>query len=147
MNPNADEPQLPDALVDDLAQLYGADVRANPALDQAFLSRAHAHLAKRRRFIFTRRAGAVAAAVALIAGVLIPVLNRLPHRVGPVATRVPADINADGVVDIRDAFVLQRGLEAGQAARVDLNGDGVTDRRDVDAVAMIAVRMDREAVR
>lgn len=50
------------------------------------------------------------------------------------------DVNGDGRVDILDAFVLAKAVEAGAAAgEWDLSGDGRVDRADVERVARAAV--------
>lgn len=55
------------------------------------------------------------------------------------------DVDADGRVDILDAWRLARLLRDGDETRDgwDLSGDGVVDAADVDAVAALAVRLDR----
>jgi hypothetical protein len=138
---------LPDALTADLGRLYRADVTSSPAVDQAILNRARAHLAGRKRTLLLRRAAGAAAAVILITAAVIPTLRSVnPAR--PTAARHVNDINADGVVDIRDALALQKSIDAGRAtAAGDINGDGVIDKRDVDAIAMQSVRLDRGATR
>lgn len=132
---------LPDPLRADLARLYRADVAPSPAVDQNVLNRARAHFAGRRRGLLLRRAAGAAAAVILIAAAVIPTINRHPHTNSAVARRAE-DINRDGVVDIRDALALQRAVDVGRLTAHDVTGDGVTDRRDVDAIAMLAVRLD-----
>jgi len=139
---------LPEPLVDDLRRLYRADLQASPAVDQAILNRARAHVAGRKRTLsLVLQVGAAAAAIVLITAMLLPTMQsarRSTHR--PVARQV-TDINADGIVDIRDAMALQQSINAGRAATHDITGDGVTDKRDVDAIAMLAVRIDRGATR
>lgn len=127
--------ELPDDLRTDLTRLYAVEPKHSPAIDQAIMNRARAHLAGRKRFRLLLRVGGAAAAAVVLSVVL---WNR--PSAPQVATRIE-DINRDGVVDIRDAMALQRSLNAGPIKSNDVNRDGVTDRRDVDAVAMIAVRM------
>jgi hypothetical protein len=145
-----DPPQfddLPGPLAADLARLYRADVTASPAVDQAILNRARAHVAGRKRTLLLRRVAGAAAAVILIAAAVIPTL-RIANPARPTAARHVNDINADGAVDIRDALALQKSIDAGRAtAAGDINSDGVTDKRDVDAIAMQSVRLDRGATR
>jgi hypothetical protein len=127
--------QLPDDLRSDLSRLYAVEPKHSPAIDQAMMNRAQAHMAGRKRFRLLLRVGGAAAAAVVLA-----VLLWHPPATRQVAARVE-DINRDGVVDIRDAMALQRELNGGQAKGGDVNRDGVTDRRDVDAVAMAAVRL------
>ena len=138
---------LPDRLAEDLRQLYGAEIRPSPALDQAILNRARAHLAGRKRTLLLRRVAGAAAAVILITAAVVPTIQRTRHPARPTVVRQVNDVNADGAVDIRDALALQRSIDTGRASAHDVNGDGVTDKRDVDAIAMSAVRLDRGATR
>jgi len=50
------------------------------------------------------------------------------------------DVNRDGRVDIVDALVLAREIDAGRGM-LDLNGDGVVDRRDAEVIATDAVKL------
>lgn len=142
----ADEPELPSGLV---AALEGLSDPAPPvprAVDHAILTDARAGFSRRRRFrLAVAWAGATAAtAAAVVVLVLNLRLERAPS--GPVATTreqtVAGDIDGNGRVDILDAFVLSRRINAHSAiSRDDFNGDGVVDTKDVDAVAAIAVRL------
>jgi hypothetical protein len=147
----ADDPrefdELPEPLMADLSRLYRADTPPSPAVDQAVLNRARAHLVGRKRLLLLRRVAGAAAAVVLIAAATIPFLLQSQPDVRPRVAHRAEDVNADGVVDIRDALALQQELNRGPIKGWDINGDGVTDRRDVDAIAMLAVRLDREVVR
>jgi hypothetical protein len=138
---------LPDPLVEDLRQLYRADVRPSTAVDQAILNCARAHVASRKRTLLLRRVAGAAAAVILITAAVVPTIQRARHPDRPAVARNANDVNADGAVDIRDALALQRSIDAGRAGAHDINGDGVIDKRDVDAIAMLAVRLDRGATR
>ena len=148
---------LPDALVADLRGIYGRGVEVPREVDAAVLQEARAGFARRRRFRLAVRAATVTAAAAAIAlAFAIPMLMRsAPQRVGPtpVATDTqmlmvappPAqqreDVDHDGKVDILDAFVVAKLIEArGQLDRTyDINGDGRIDGADVDRIAMAAV--------
>ena len=144
----ADFDEIPDPLAEDLRQLYRADVRPSPAVDQAILNRARAHVAGRKRTLLLRRVAGAAAAVILITAAVIPTIQRTRHPARPaVAQQQAGDINADGAIDIRDALALQQSINAGRAISNDINGDGVTDKRDVDAIAILAVRLDLGATR
>jgi hypothetical protein len=141
----ADSDNLPERLAADLGRLYRAEVTPSPAVDQAILNRARAHVAGRKRALLLRRVAGAAAAVILITAAVIPTIQRARHPATPaaVARQMIQDVNADGAVDIRDALALQRSIDAGRAAAAaDINGDGAVDQRDVDAVAMLAVRLD-----
>ena len=64
--------------------------------------------------------------------------------VHPRAAVRPEDLNADGQVDMLDAFALARELQQGRTPRpqLDLNGDGVVDERDVEVLAARAVTLE-----
>jgi hypothetical protein len=67
-----------------------------------------------------------------------------------VAVQRDGDADGNDTVDIRDALALARKVEAGNATWTrweDLNRDKVVDRKDVDAIAMMAVSLNAEAVR
>jgi hypothetical protein len=137
------DPQLPGPLRAELSRVYRVDASAVPEVDQKILSRARAHFAGRRRLRLWLEVGAVAAVILLVIGIVLPMLTRTDrgYTSGPVASQQIADVNGDGVVDIRDALLLARKLESGTVSGRDVNHDGVTDRRDVDAIAMMSVRL------
>jgi hypothetical protein len=142
---------LPDPLKADLAQLFRADLKPSPAADQALLSRARAYFAgmrkrqRRMRVLEYAIGAAIAAAVILV---VVP-MSRTDGNMGAGRARAQAqmeargDLNYDGITDIRDAMLLARRIDAKQSHEInDYNQDKVVDKRDVDAIAMIAVRLD-----
>ena len=134
--PDSRHETLPNALVDDLADLYDARILVPEHVDDQVLSEARQHLAPVRRRRFRLRVWGAAAAVILAAGLTITLIGT--HQ-GPTLRQ---DINGDGVVDILDAFAVARGIEnRTQQADWDVNGDGDVDRRDVDDLAMLAVTL------
>ena len=113
-----------------------------PALDREILKQAREHLTgepKGRPFGFWNWF-ALSTATALIAVMIF----LLPRMKTPAIAR--EDINRDGQVDILDAMALAKALEhpAGSPA-YDQNGDGKLNEADVQAVALVAVRMDRKS--
>jgi hypothetical protein len=66
-----------------------------------------------------------------------------PSRQPQIVSSVPADIDGDGKVNILDALVLARRVDAQEPGARDVNKDGAVDRDDVDAVAMLAVSLQR----
>ena len=142
MAEESDDPRLPDSLVGELRQAYRTDVRIAPEIDRLITSGARAHLAQRGRLrLWISLAGTAAAAILIIAVLLVS------HPARPVTANAIEDINGDGVVDIRDALLLQQQIDRGNAKEHDVNHDGVVDHNDVDAIAQRAVRLDGGAVR
>jgi hypothetical protein len=143
----SDDPRLPDSLTQELRQIYRTAVNPPSAeVDRLLTSGVRAHLLRSRRLRLWISAAATVAAVVLIAIVLIA---RPDHRASATATAVE-DVNGDGVVDIRDALLLQQQIDRGNVKAHDVNHDGLTDHADVDAIAQRAVRlppMERGAVR
>jgi hypothetical protein len=84
-------------------------------------------------------AGGVATLMILAVAALVW-LNRPPQLVAG-----PEDLNADGVVDMLDAFGLARELQHNPAShpQLDLNRDGNLDERDVRALATRAVSLEQ----
>ena len=140
------DPQLPGPLRAELSRLYAVDASAGPAVDQKILSHARAALAGRRRLRLWLEVAAVAAMILLVIGIVLPMLTRTDRGYRATAQQI-ADVNGDGVVDIRDALRLARKLESGTVSGRDVNRDGVTDGRDVDAIATMAVRLNAGATR
>ncbi len=146
-SPEHAEPTLPQALTDDLATLYRADLSVPGELDEAVLTTARAHFARQRRRRLILRWAPLAAAAAAVILLAIPALQSVrtqARRAAPPDLAVrPEDIDRNGRVDILDAFTLARQLEAGAAAEPgwDVNYDGDVDGADVDAIAMLAVRI------
>jgi hypothetical protein len=66
------------------------------------------------------------------------------QTVHPRAAARAEDLNADGQVDMLDAFALARELQQGRTPRpqLDLNDDGVVDERDVQILAARAVSLE-----
>jgi len=62
---------------------------------------------------------------------------------GSHGTLAAADVDHNGIIDIRDVLLLAEAIQAGSETtpRYDLNGDGVIDQRDVDAIAARAVSL------
>jgi len=139
MEHDSNDPRLPDPLIGELSRLYRRDAGVPAEVDRTIVNRARAHLAGRGRpRLLLRTAGVAAAVAAAVLAVAV-----LVHRPSRQVAAVAGDVNHDGVVDIRDALALQQTLNRGVVEGHDINHDGVTDRRDVDAIAMLAVRLDR----
>jgi hypothetical protein len=146
MREHEDEFQLPRELQEELRGLYGS-ARGMNERDAEILSAARqageAALTRRR---YWRRMGAVgmAAAVALVAGLL---WRQIPG--GGVATEKPYARTGD----IRDAYYVARQLKAAHTSGTptpqalegqwDANRDRVVDEKDVRVLALAAVKLTR----
>jgi hypothetical protein len=138
-----DDLRLPARLERELRTLCATPRVIPPSVDDAVLRGARRYLRQsaglNRLIQFPRW---LAAAAAIILGALVASLFFSPGRQNAHARE---DINADGRVDILDAFALARQLEARgiPELRLDFNGDGVVDRKDVEAIAGRAVKLEK----
>jgi hypothetical protein len=144
------EPRVSHDLAPDLASLFGAvELRVPPAVNERILSRARARIvgsSARHRPLLLRWAGAAAAAAAAV--VLVAAwLNVSQPRRPSQTSAIPADVDGNGQVNILDALVLARRVEAHQPGATDVNQDGISDRGDVDSIAMLAVGLERGGAR
>ena len=139
----SDDAALPHGLAAALRGMYSEGPRVPVSMDAAVLREARSGFSRRRRFrLMVRWVGAGAAAAAAVVVVAVNLSReKVPARVATSA--VVGDVDRNGRVDMLDAFVLARKVDAEAAAAKgeDVNGDGVIDRRDVDAVAALAVRL------
>ncbi len=140
-----------DRLREDLRGLFEPPGAVPARVDKIILDQAHRRLAQPRRLIIRLRwAAGTAAAAAVIA--LAVILYQGPNHQLPIisyrsAAGGRADIDANGRVDILDAFQLARRIEAHgpTVPQWDVNGDGRIDKDDVNLVASAAVRLDKGA--
>ncbi len=143
------DPIFPERLARDLRQLAKVEMIVPNQIEDDLRAMAARHLAPRNRLrIHLRRAAPLAAAagLALTVGVALWATNGRRSGPGP-KTNSPAaiamDIDGSGRVDILDAFVIARAIEAGSllSSAWDVTDDGVVDLRDADAVASAAVSL------
>ena len=129
----AGETNLPERLKGDLKALFAASVEVPVEVDRKMLAKAQRRMRRPRRIVALRRFAAGAAAAAAIV-IVVWLAGLFTNR---------ADIDGSGRVDILDAFVLAKRIEAPEelTAELDINRDGVVDQKDVDEVAMRAVRL------
>jgi hypothetical protein len=142
-----------------------APLSVPPELDQALARRAREQgprvrrRLERRPWIPARRAlpGAAAACSVLALGAFLALWTRqLPPGASPGPSELagsagsPAaaaaaradDVNADGRVDVVDAYLVALAVERGRASpSFDRNGDGRVDRRDAERIALAAVAL------
>jgi hypothetical protein len=108
----------------------------------ALIAERAARIKRRRALRRPRWLGAIAAVAATIT-----ILSMLFYQTGLYnykrSTIQQADINADGSVDIIDAYLMARAISSNRniCPEWDFNRDGLVDRADVDHVAMLAVRL------
>ena len=135
---------------EDLKSVYGARRGVPVEVDRAILAEARKHLGKKRPRLRIGRWAVSAAAVAAVV-VFAFVHDYDAGDSGQMAMfdmeAIKEDIDRNGRVDILDAFVLARRVEAsdGFDAEWDINGDGIVDSKDIDAVAARAVRINKGA--
>jgi hypothetical protein len=130
---------IPPKLKAELLRTFGETFEVPHTIDDAIRNRALARLVGRRRRTLIIRWASAAAAAAIV---LVTIKLALPPASPPVLVASVNDLNADGSVNVLDALILATKLETNQPA-IDANGDGHVDRSDVDAIAMIAVRLNR----
>ncbi len=120
--------------------------RAPEEVDRAVLAVIGQRAAQVRRRLARRRRRLwpvwTAAAALLLAAGIWALATRLhaPRRAGP------GDIDGSGTVDIVDAYLMARRMEAGEQPDPgwDFNSDGRVDRGDVNALAGRAVSVSRK---
>ena len=136
---------MPRKLAEDLRGLFAREVRVPGEVERAILDSGRRRIGHRRRVVVIKRLAATVAAAAAVAAVyFLVVRNPEPIWKGePVVASLAADVDGNGRVDILDAFLLARRIEAREALgeELDLNGDGVVDEKDVDAIAQRAVKL------
>ena len=142
--PEAGEaPDAPPRLLAAFKQLQSQRVFVPPSVDEIVLRAARKHLAepkKRgmrlvRHWLFWPAFATACVCLALLAHTFLnPGRQKFARE----------DVNHDGHVDILDAFALARQVESGHAASaLDLNADGVVDRRDAEVIATRAVKLEK----
>ena len=145
------EPGLPERLVEDLTELYRPPAGVPRDVGDEILFAAKQQLGNTRRSWRWGAVGVLAATIALVFGIELIMQPRRPApRVEPyVRSPIPTptvireDIDRSGRVDILDAFLLARRIDAGSGTQPewDVNMDGQINQTDVDAVALTAVRL------
>lgn len=143
------DPIFPDRLAQDLRALAHVEMIVPNQIEDDLRTRAQHHLAPRNRLrIHVRRAAPLAAAagLAITAWIGFRAINNQLSTPAPTinpAARITMDIDGSGRVDILDAFVIARAIEAGSSlsSAWDVTDDGVVDLRDADAVAAKAVSL------
>ena len=131
--------ELPDGMVQELGGLYRRPVAVPAERDRVILAGARTQMVRRRRLRLLMRVSGAAAAVAAVVALVMrtPEIPDAEKQVRPAVAVRAQDVNRDGVVNIVDALLLARKVEAGGVAQTqwDFDGDGVVDRKDADSIA------------
>ena len=151
---------LPPEIVGALRQIDGPSILPDAGRDADVLSGARRHLVmvgpsrKRRRMrLFVGGAAGGALAAAAMVGIVV-MLGEPTGKSDPAeyatATQPqttvdiePGDYNANGTLDILDAYLLAKTVSKSSDLHPgnDLNGDGLIDQRDIDWIANQAVAL------
>jgi len=170
-NGHSDDKELeaPPRLVAAFKQLPKTPIFIPPTLDEALIKAARQHLAapEKKRTLWSRLRPWTAAAAGFAAVILVAYphakellgfgQSRKAVRRGweNVHTGIQIqshglayareDLNRDGKVDILDAFMLAKKLQALHVSdpNLDINRDGIVDRRDAEAIAAHAVSLEK----
>ncbi len=144
-----DEPVVPEGLRRDLSDLFVSESGVPGSVDRAIERATAAHFGSGRRISVRRWGGlAAAAGLVLVAGVVFWSLTRATtgpgERNSMQARRADgdSDLNRDGNVDVLDALILAKAVDAGDSV-LDLTGDGATSAADVEALAQRIVMLRR----
>jgi hypothetical protein len=134
------EEGMPALLRADLVQLDQLRTAIPGRLDARILSSAKSGYSK--RMIFRRPGRWLMVAGTLAATVAILLVLHAEHLT-PLFRLAREDINRNGKVDMLDAYVLAKKIDAGEKLdpKWDVNGDGVVDQADVDWIANAAVHI------
>ena len=136
-----DDALVPAKLAEALSRAYSPAAGVPPEVDEAVLWAARQHFTRQhRRRLMVRWGGVSAVAAALIVAVGLAIH---PPGAGPQPTvALRGDLNHDGRVDIVDAFLLAKALDAHMPMpEADFYHDGVVDQRDVQRLAQAAVSL------
>ncbi len=142
----------PRQLRQDLKELFRTAPLSSTPVDDAVIAAAQRHFAGHRRSRLLLRTAAISAAAASITLVVwLTTPDGSPRATIPTLQHPSVayhEIAQSKRVDIRDAFLLAKRLDAAEPLKPqwDFNGDGHVDRADVDAIAMAAVKLDGGAV-
>jgi hypothetical protein len=131
----ADLPRFAEAL----RRLDEAPIETPADVDEAIHTSIAAHFASHRR---KSKRWFFAAGGALAAVLGISVVLRSSWNTAPVPqVQIAGDLDANGRVNILDAYLLARELNRGGSAvaSADVSGDGRVDAADVQAIASVAV--------
>jgi hypothetical protein len=139
--------EAPPAFIAALKRIRLEPLFIPPTVDEAVLRAARQRLDRpeRARSIWRNWRPWLAAAAAAVLLLLVIWLPSAKSTRNP-RLELSQDVNHDGRVDILDAFILARKLQAGKVddRHFDWNGDGRVDLADVAALAARAVRLGKD---
>lgn len=151
-NDNEQKFNLSDKFAEDIKRIYKASATVPAEIDRAILAKASQKLTRpRSRFHILRWIGPVAAAAAIIIIACISLNQNQKSSVAPMDALVKnySDIDNSGRIDILDAFKLAKYIQSENNIdkKWDMNGDGYVDGDDVEKIALVAVSLDKGALK
>lgn len=137
-DPESPLPERLPALERELHELADAPFRIPESEADTLRAEAHRHVGRFRMRLVTRRAAAAVAAAAAVV-VIAVVIGGGPDHQSPLevpATPVAGDATGDGVLDVRDAYLIDWTLQQGAPAPAtgDHDGDGQVEAADARAI-------------
>ncbi|MBN1972503.1 MAG: hypothetical protein JW787_02595 [Sedimentisphaerales bacterium] len=151
-NDNEQKFNLSDKLAEDIKRIYKTSATVPAEIDRAILGKASQKLTQpHSRFHILRWAGPTAAAAAIIIIACISMNQNQKSYRAPMSALVKnySDIDNSGRVDILDAFKLAKYIQSENTIdkKWDMNGDGLVDGDDVEKIALVAVSLDKGALK
>lgn len=141
-NEDSGEFEVGDNFAKDLKSAYDPKRNVPADFDRAIMNEARKHLSKNHSRLRFARWAVSAAAAAVVVFAFVHNYDGVRNVDSPGVAVAIEDIDHNGRVDILDAFVLARRIQAGKVdQKWDVNADGVVNGKDVDAVAASAVRL------
>lgn len=144
-----DEAGVPERLRRDLSDVFSSESGVPGSVDRAIERAVGERFGRRRQALPWRWGGlAAAAGLVLVGGIVLWSLTRAttgPDEQNSLQARRgvgDADLNRDGNVDVLDALILAKAVDAGDSV-LDLTGDGATSAADVEALARRIVTLRR----
>lgn len=139
---------LPPWLIAELRDTFGRTPATPQGFDQRVMAAAtglrRTRVVPKWRLVIPIASGAAAACLILATWFAGPVY-RSSHPTVSTGQPIRGDLNADGTVNVLDAFLLARRVDRREPLEPawDMDGDSQVDRRDADQIAALAVSLRR----
>lgn len=139
---------LPPRLIADLRDAFGQTPATPDGFDHRVLvaatSRKQLRQMPKWRLVLPIASGAAAACLLLATWFASPV-HRTQYPPVSAGSNLHGDLNADGTVNVLDAYLLARRVDRSEPldSRWDIDGNSRVDRRDADQIAALAVSLRR----